>query len=309
MIALEKLGRPRIDVVVCCSGVFRDLFRDQMSLMDRALKLAASAEEPLEQNFLRKHSVVLSNQFHSSLSFAATRVFSNAPGSYGANVRDMVNHDNWDWDEKELREEYLIRKGYSFHAEKPGVMVSNARLFKAILRNVDVAFQNLDLAGVSITDVGHYFDADPTKVIQNLRGSRLKPMNMIADPTAERTRIYMLSELVSLDAESKLFNRKLYRDMGVKEINERLRNTLGWAITSGEVENDIFEKASELFLSDFKTQQRLKDDDSTSFLKLINTFLDANANGYWNTSQEKIQIFRDLRDCLGLLTEAEINNL
>merc|ERR1719367_2238585 len=41
LIPLEELGRPRIDVVVNCSGVFRDLFVNQMNLLDRAIKLAA----------------------------------------------------------------------------------------------------------------------------------------------------------------------------------------------------------------------------------------------------------------------------
>merc|ERR1712160_51372 len=50
LIPLEKLGRPRIDVVVSCSGVFRDLFINQMNLMDRGIKMAAEADEPLDQN-------------------------------------------------------------------------------------------------------------------------------------------------------------------------------------------------------------------------------------------------------------------
>lgn len=41
VIPLEELKRPRIDVVVNCSGVFRDLFVNQMLLLDRAIKLAA----------------------------------------------------------------------------------------------------------------------------------------------------------------------------------------------------------------------------------------------------------------------------
>merc|ERR1711968_141133 len=45
LIPLEELGRPRVDVVVTCSGVFRDLFINQMNLMDRAVKLAAEADE------------------------------------------------------------------------------------------------------------------------------------------------------------------------------------------------------------------------------------------------------------------------
>jgi len=41
VIPLEELGRPRVDVVVNCSGVFRDLFVNQMLLLDRAVKMAA----------------------------------------------------------------------------------------------------------------------------------------------------------------------------------------------------------------------------------------------------------------------------
>ncbi|MGB3613331.1 MAG: cobaltochelatase subunit CobN, partial [Elainellaceae cyanobacterium] len=57
LISLEELGRPRIDVVVNCSGVFRDLFINQMALLDRGIKMAAEAVEPLEMNFVRKHAL------------------------------------------------------------------------------------------------------------------------------------------------------------------------------------------------------------------------------------------------------------
>jgi hypothetical protein len=53
---LEELGRPRVDVVVNCSGVFRDLFVNQMNLLDRAIKMAAEQDEPEEMNFVRKHA-------------------------------------------------------------------------------------------------------------------------------------------------------------------------------------------------------------------------------------------------------------
>jgi len=56
VIPLEELKRPRVDVVVNCSGVFRDLFVNQMNLLDRAVKLAAEQDEPDEMNFVRKHA-------------------------------------------------------------------------------------------------------------------------------------------------------------------------------------------------------------------------------------------------------------
>merc|ERR1712185_72522 len=86
LIPLEDLGRPRIDVVVTCSGVFRDLFINQMNLLDRAVKMAAEAEEVLEMNYVRAHALEQAKEFGVSLRDAATRVFSNAAGSYSANV-------------------------------------------------------------------------------------------------------------------------------------------------------------------------------------------------------------------------------
>ena len=56
LIPLDELGRPRIDVVVNCSGVFRDLFINQMALIDQGVKLAAEADEPEAMNFVRKHA-------------------------------------------------------------------------------------------------------------------------------------------------------------------------------------------------------------------------------------------------------------
>jgi magnesium chelatase subunit H len=60
---LEELGRPRVDVVVNCSGVFRDLFVNQMDLIDRAVRMAAEADEPLEMNFVRKHAIAQAEEF------------------------------------------------------------------------------------------------------------------------------------------------------------------------------------------------------------------------------------------------------
>ena len=57
LIPLEKLSRPRIDIVVSCSGVFRDLFINQINLMDRVVKMATEADEPSDMNFVRKYAL------------------------------------------------------------------------------------------------------------------------------------------------------------------------------------------------------------------------------------------------------------
>ena len=57
LVPIEELGRPRIDVMVTLSGIFRDLLPLQIKLIAEAAYLAASADEPLEQNFVRKHAL------------------------------------------------------------------------------------------------------------------------------------------------------------------------------------------------------------------------------------------------------------
>jgi magnesium chelatase subunit H len=144
LIPLEELGRPRVDVVVNCSGVFRDLFVNQMNLLDRAIKMAAEADEPLESNFVRKHALEQAEELGVSLREAATRIFSNASGSYSSNVNLAVENSSWN-DEKQLQDMYVSRKSFAFNSDRPGSgMETNEEVFKASMATVDATFQNLD---------------------------------------------------------------------------------------------------------------------------------------------------------------------
>ncbi|MBY0260322.1 magnesium chelatase subunit H, partial [Methylobacterium sp.] len=95
LIPLETLGRPRIDVVVTLSGIFRDLLPLQTKLLAEASYLAATADEPVELNFVRKHALALQAEHGIDLETAALRVFSNAEGTYGANVNQLVESGRW----------------------------------------------------------------------------------------------------------------------------------------------------------------------------------------------------------------------
>lgn len=299
LIPLEELGRPRIDVVVSCSGVFRDLFINQMNLMDRGIKMAAEADEPLDQNFIRAHAIQQAEELGVTLREASARVFSNSAGSYSANVGLAIENGGWE-DEGQLQEQFLTRKGFAFNADKPGMMEAQADLFKSALKNVDVTFQNLDSSEISITDVSHYYDSDPTKVVQSLRDDKKKPMSMMADTTTANAQVRTLSETVRLDARTKLLNPKFYEGMlstgyeGVREIQKRLRNTMGWSATAGEVDNFVFEDANSVFIDDAEMQQRLLDTNPNAFRDMVTTFLEANGRGYWDTSDENIERLQEL---------------
>ena len=299
LIPLEELGRPRIDVVVNCSGVFRDLFINQMALIDQAVKLAAEAEEPLESNFVRKHSLEQANKEGTTIRDASARVFSNASGSYSSNVNLAVENSTWE-EENELQEMYLSRKTYAFNADNPGEMNQKREVFESVMKTADVTFQNLDSSEISLTDVSHYFDSDPTKLIKTLRDDGKEPSSYIADTTTSNAQVRTLGETIRLDSRTKLLNPKWYEGMlnsgyeGVRELSNRLNYTLGWSATSGQVDNFVYEETNETFINDEKMRKRLMDLNPNSFRRIVGTLLEVNGRGYWETSDENIEQLKEL---------------
>jgi magnesium chelatase subunit H len=265
LISLEELGRPRIDVVINCSGVFRDLFINQMNLLDQAVKMAAEADEPVEMNFVRKHAMQQAQEMGINLRQAATRVFSNASGSYSSNINLAVENSTWE-SESELQD----------------------------------MFQNLDSSEISLTDVSHYFDSDPTKVVATLRGDGKMPAAYIADTTTANAQVRTLSETVRLDARTKLLNPKWYEGMlshgyeGVRELSKRLVNTMGWSATAGAVDNWVYEDTNATFIQDEEMRKRLMNLNPHSFRKVVSTLLEVNGRGYWETSESNLQLLREL---------------
>jgi magnesium chelatase subunit H len=77
------------------SGIFRDLFSPTVQLLDKAVRLVAQLDEPLESNYVRKHVLQQVEHDACDLDDAAVRVFSNAPGNYGTNVNFMVMDSQW----------------------------------------------------------------------------------------------------------------------------------------------------------------------------------------------------------------------
>eukprot|EP00197_Chlamydomonas_leiostraca_P005537 CAMPEP_0202865108 /NCGR_PEP_ID=MMETSP1391-20130828/5262_1 /ASSEMBLY_ACC=CAM_ASM_000867 /TAXON_ID=1034604 /ORGANISM="Chlamydomonas leiostraca, Strain SAG 11-49" /LENGTH=1401 /DNA_ID=CAMNT_0049544909 /DNA_START=11 /DNA_END=4216 /DNA_ORIENTATION=+ len=301
VIPLEELGRPRVDVVVNCSGVFRDLFVNQMLLLDRAVKMAAELDEPDNMNFVRKHAKQQAAELGlQSIRDAATRVFSNSSGSYSSNVNLAVENSSWS-DESQLQEMYMKRKSFAFNSDRPGAGGEQQReVFESAMKTVDVTFQNLDSSEISLTDVSHYFDSDPTKLVQSLRNDGKAPAAFIADTTTANAQVRTLSETVRLDARTKLLNPKWYEGMlssgyeGVREIQKRLTNTMGWSATSGMVDNWVYDEANSTFIEDDAMAARLMEANPNSFRKLVATFLEANGRGYWEAKPEQLEKLRQL---------------
>ena len=101
LIPLTELGRPRIDVTVRISGLFRDAFPNLVRLLNDAVNLVARLDEPLDRNFLkapycpRHRSPFVRRRVALPVEEAARqsglRVFGSKPGAYGAGLLPLID--------------------------------------------------------------------------------------------------------------------------------------------------------------------------------------------------------------------------
>jgi magnesium chelatase subunit H len=305
LVPLAELGRPRIDVAVTVSGIFRDLLGHQMQLIDRAAHLAALADEPLEFNFVRRHALQQATELNIPLEEAATRVFANAPGSYGANINNLVESSTYD-DDGQLNEAFLSRK--SFTIGKHGQWREARSLMEKVLGTVDASFQNVDSFEVGISDIDIYYESlgGVTKAVEGLRGVR--PPVVVADAVSQTERLSSLEQMVRLETRAKLLNPKWYEAMlahgyeGAREIEIRLNNTYGWSATTNAVEGWVYQGVAETFVLDEAMRERLSALNANAAAGMVRRLLEANGRGFWDadpTTLESLrEIYADLEDRL-----------
>lgn len=284
LIPLEDLGRPRIDVVMTLSGIFRDLLPLQTRLLAEAAFLAAQADEPLELNFIRKHALAYQQANDCDLETATLRVFSNAEGAYGSNVNLLVDNGLWD-DEDELADTYTQRKCFAYdHSGRPA---QQSKLLQDILSGVQLAYQNLDSVELGVTSVDHYFDTlgGITRAIRKSTGDDVPVY--ISDQTAGDGKVRTLAEQLSLETRSRILNPKWHESVlthgyeGVREIEAHITNTVGWSATTGQVEPWVYERFSETFVLDKSMRERMSRMNPAASLKLANRLLEAHDRNYW----------------------------
>ncbi|MFM7275471.1 MAG: cobaltochelatase subunit CobN, partial [Gammaproteobacteria bacterium] len=312
LLPLETLGRPRIDVLMTLSGIFRDLLPLQTRLLAEAAWLAASADEPESLNFVRKHALAWQREHGGELETAALRVFSNCEGTYGSNVNLMVDNGGWN-DEEELAETYTRRKCFAYGRD--GKAEAQAELLKEVLGGVQLAYQNLDSVELGVTTVDHYFDTlgGISRVIRRSSGREVPVY--ISDHTTGSGKVRTLGEQLALETRTRMLNPKWYESVlshgfeGVRQLESHVTNTMGWSATTGQVAPWVYQRLSETFILDEAMRQRLASLNPGASVKFAQRLLEAHERRYWQPDPQTLDALRrageDLEDWLeGVSQEA-----
>ncbi|MFK7743725.1 MAG: magnesium chelatase subunit H [Roseobacter sp.] len=301
LIPLAELGRPRVDVIMTLSGIFRDLLPLQTRMLAEAAQKCALADEPLDQNFIRAHALAYAEKTGCDMAEAALRVFSNAEGAYGSNVNQLVDSSAFG-DEDELADAYEARKSFAYGTD--GKAAANAALLQAQLAEVDVAYQNLESVELGVTTVDHYFDTlgGIARAVKRAKGTDAAVY--IGDQTRGVGKVRTLKEQVALETRSRSLNPKFFEGLlkhgaeGVRQIEAQVTNTMGWSATTGQVEPWVYQRISETFVLDEDMRQRLADLNPTASSRMANRLLEAHDRNYWSPDAETLAALQEAADDL-----------
>jgi magnesium chelatase subunit H len=301
-IPLDQLGRPRIDVVMTVSGIFRDLFSPTVQLLDKAVRLVAQLDEPLELNYVRKHVLEQIAQDACDEDDAAVRVFSNAPGNYGTNVNFMVMDSQWE-SEETLGDLFVTRKCFAYGRDSKGRAIEGREARVAMdraLSRVEATYQNIDTFEIGLTDVDHYFEylGGVSKAVE--KRAKARPAIYLSDTLSREVKIRTLEETVRLETRAKTLNPKWYEGMlkhgfrGVAEIENHVSNTFGWSATADAVDDWIYSEVANTFLFDESMLERLRELNPHSAHSLVQRLLEANGRGYWDVEDDVLEKLREI---------------
>ncbi|WOI56162.1 magnesium chelatase subunit H [Palleronia sp. LCG004] len=292
LVPLEELGRPRIDVVMTLSGIFRDLLPLQTRMLAEAAWKAATADEPLERNFVRAHALAYADAMDVDLEVAALRVFSNAEGVYGSNVNQLVDGSAFG-EEDELADAYEARKSFAYGRD--GKSAPQSGLLQKALKDVDLAYQNLESVELGVTSVDHYFDTlgGIARAVKRAKGHATSVY--IGDQTRGAGKVRTLRDQVALETRSRSLNPKFYESLlthgheGVRQIEAHVTNTLGWSATTGEVEPWVYQRLSETFVLDDAMRRRLSELNPAASARMAGRLLEASDRAYWQPDEETLE--------------------
>ena len=294
LIPLAELGRPRIDVVVTLSGIFRDLLPLQVKLIAEAAYAAATADEPAEMNYVRKH-MLAEMAVGADMETASLRVFSNAEGAYGANVNHLVESGLWEG-EDELADQFAARKGFAY--ARTGKASAQPKLLDSLLGTVGLAYQNLESAELGVTSIDHYFDSLGGMTRAATRRSGDAVPVYIGDQTSGKAKVRTMAEQVALETRTRALNPRWYEAMldhgqeGVRHIEASVTNTFAWSATTGQVQPWVYQRLTQTYVLDEAMRRRMSALNPTASARMAHRLIEAHDRNYWRPDAATLAALR-----------------
>ncbi|MBD9367094.1 cobaltochelatase subunit CobN [Xanthomonas sp. XNM01] len=316
LIGSAELGRPRIDVVLSATGLYRDQFAALMQRMNEAIALASGADGG--DNVIARHSAgvrerLLARGLAQDVAdrYARTRIYSSAQGSYGSGLGgNVLKTDAWEAD-TELATGYLAQMQYGYGPDPAhwGEIPAGVNAYAEQLRGTQAAVlsRSSNLYGMLTTDdpfsylgglslaVRHLDGTAPSLYISNLR-----------DPAGSR--VDDAARFLAAELQTRQFHPGWITQMqqegyaGTLEIVGAMDNFWGWqAVDPGMVRDDQWQSFHDVYVADrldLGMREWFERSNPHALAQIVERMLEAQRKGYWDadaaTLRSLVETWNDL---------------
>jgi cobaltochelatase CobN len=311
-IPLAQLGRPRIDVVISLTGLYRDQFPNVMERFNEAIGMLAGLNEGKEQNHIKTNTerikaTLMAKGIAPDVAnrFALTRIFGNESGEYGTKLTDAtLASDTWDEGDGRLEKLYLSRMSWAYG---PDTANWSGKLFEAGGREINTYAEHLrgtsaavfsrssNLRGLLDTDHPFEYLGGISMAVKYLDGKspQLYVSNM-RDPikakleTAEK---FLATELRSVYQHPN-WMKEMQKEgyAGTLQMLNAVNNFWGWQVMDRNVvRDDQWQEFHETYVKDrYKLGMRewFEKSNPTALAQMTERMLEAIRKDFWKADEQ-----------------------
>ena len=305
VIPVKELGRPRVDVSINITGLFRDTFPNLIDLLDEAVNLVIGLDESDEDNSLAAN---LRKDIVDGIAEGLTpdearqrnsvRIFGAPPGGYGTGVNKAIESGAWKT-VQDLADVYIdwCSNGYSKGNYGQKLKGEFTRRFS----KVSVTVKNMPDREIDLLDCDDVYEylggmnafvrAYGKKDAMTIMGDGSNPKNTKVRSTKEELRYTFRSKVLN----PKFINGlKEHGYRGAAELANITEYTMAWGATSDVAEDWMYEGMTDKFLHDKDTREWMMDVNPYAAMNILNRLEEAIERGLWNATDEYKEKLKDL---------------
>jgi cobaltochelatase CobN len=296
----SRLGRPRIDVMVNASGLYRDLFPDKMEFIDQAVALAmrqTDIDNLLLENSrrikLKLQAQGMSEKEAEELS--RLRIFSAEPGSYGTGVSQMASGSGMWEDEREVVDVYENRVGFVYGGGRWGVPAR--ALLKENLAGVEVTVHSRSSNIYGLLDNDDMFQyLGALSMAVRLESGKTPETLITQQQKPGQVKVEDMAKTLGREMRSRYLNPKWIEGMkkedyaGAREMAHFVEYLWGWEMTTPDkVDAAKWQQTYEVYVED-KYGLELKEFFNTAspwaYQSITARMLETIRKGYWQADDK-----------------------
>lgn len=301
-IPMEALGRPRVDVVVQISGLYRDMYPDKVRLLDKAVKLAYTQED--SPNYVRENADALKTSLMNedslneseALDLALLRIFGASDGTYGTGLPNAVSaSDTWESNDA-LAELYISRM---CNAYGENVWGENLReLFEKNLADVEatVHSRSTNLYGTLDNDDFFQYLGGLNLAVSSVSEGRYPDSFITNMLTGGDEKVETLEKFLTRETYSRYFNPKWIEGMqehgyaGAREMADFVENLWGWEATNPDLIGDeIWNRVYQTYMADEELSAWMKQNNPYAYQSMTARMLETARKGNWDAPDEVLE--------------------